>query len=215
MPDTRTIYMAGELFSAKHLAGNAALADHLFNVSTGQFRCILPQDLPQAISSHEVRDQDLRALLESDAAVFQYDGAELDSGTVVEYLFAKFADIPAVLLRTDFRHGGDQASGDPWNLMNSFYPRTAIVRVQSMELYQNQIVKGLVPSMAADKVIREVAAKISAALEQVLAMPPVLPPQLGPAVYEWIATMPGFANPDSAQKLLARIHGAKVANGLL
>jgi nucleoside 2-deoxyribosyltransferase len=215
MADTCTVYLAGELFSAKHLAGNAALADHLFNVSTGHFRCVLPQDLPQGTSPHEIRDQDLRSLLACDAAVFHYDGTELDSGTVVEYLFAKFADIPSVLLRTDFRHAGDQAQGDPWNLMNSFYPRTVTVRVHSMEIYQKQLARGLVPSMAADKVIREVAEKVSAALEEVVAMAPVLPGALGPAVYDWLALMPGFARPDVAKEAAGRIHREKVAKGLL
>ena len=215
MADMRTVYLAGELFSAKHLAGNAALADHLFKVSSGRFRCLLPQDLPQATSPQEIRDQDLRSLLKCDAAVFHYDGTELDSGTVVEYCFAKFADIPSVLLRTYFRHGGDQASGDPWNLMNSFYPRTATVRVHSMEVYQRQIARGLLPSMAADKVIREVAEQVSAALEQVLALPPVLPGQLGPAVYEWLALMPGFARADATKEEAAQIHREKVAKGLL
>jgi hypothetical protein len=147
--------------------------------------------------------------------VFHYDGTELDSGTVVEYLFAKFADIPSVLLRTDFRNGGDQAAGDPWNLMNSFYPRTVTVKIHSMEIYQKQIARGAVPSMAADKVIREVAEKVNAALEEALAMAPVLPGTLGPAVYDWLALMPGFAQAGAAKEAAAQIYREKVAKGLL
>ena len=38
-------------------------------------------------------------------------------------MFAKFADLPAVLLRTDFRHGGDQvAGGDPVPAGDPKYP---------------------------------------------------------------------------------------------
>jgi len=211
----RTIYLAGELFSVKHLSGNAALADHLAAASGGRFRGVLPQDLPQAGSAHAIRDQDLWALLGCDGAVFNYDGLELDSGTVVEYLFAKFADIPAVLVRTDFRQGGDQKGGDPWNLMNSFYPRTATVLLNSMQIYQEQLGGGLGPSGAADAVIRRVAGEICAALEKVLAIPPVLARGLGPGVYDWLALMPGFANLPAARDEATRLYREKVAKGLL
>jgi nucleoside 2-deoxyribosyltransferase len=214
----RTIYLAGELFSAKHLAGNAALADHISTLSGERFRCVLPQDMAQAVSARAIRDQDLRALLGCDAAVFHYDGLELDSGTVVEYLFAKFADIPAVLVRTDFRHAGDQKEGDPWNLMNSFYPRTSTVWLNSMALYQEALAnRGLYgsPLAAANGVIERVAAEVCAALDHVLAMPATLPRELGAAVYDWLAIMPGFDNVSGAREEAARLHREKVAKGLL
>jgi nucleoside 2-deoxyribosyltransferase len=212
---TRTVYLAGELFSAKHLAGNALLAARIDAASGGRFRCVLPQDLPQEVSAQAIRDQDLRALLGCDAAIFHYDGLELDSGTVVEYVFAKFADIPAVLLRTDFRHGGDQKEGDPWNLMNSFYPRTEIVRLNGMELYQAALAAGEASSAgAADLVIGRLAADVCAALEKVLALPPILPRELGPAVYDWLALMPGFGDIADRQRI-AGLHREKVAKGLL
>jgi nucleoside 2-deoxyribosyltransferase len=215
MPEPRTIYLAGELFSAKHLAGNAALADHILRFSGDRFRCILPQDLPQTGSPHAIRDQDIRALLGCDAAVFHYDGLELDSGTVVEYLFAKFADIPAVLVRTDFRHAGDQKEGDPWNLMNSFYPRTSTLWLNSMDLYQEGLRQGLAASDAADAVTQNVARRVCAALDEVLALPPILRRDLGPAVYDWLALMPGFSDPAAAREEIARLHREKVAKGLL
>jgi hypothetical protein len=40
---------------------------------------------------------------------------------VVEFMLAKFADIPSVLLRTDIRAGGDYRD-EPWNLMTSYFP---------------------------------------------------------------------------------------------
>jgi len=218
MPDprpTRTVYLAGELFSAKHLAGNAALAEHILRVSAERFRCLLPQDLPQGDSAQAIRDQDLRALLACDAAVFHYDGLELDSGTVVEYLFAKFADMPAVLVRSDFRHAGDQKEGDPWNLMNSFYPRTGTVWINSMEIYQENLRKEFPASLAADAVIEYAAVRICAALDEVLELPAILPRELGPAVYDWLALMPGFDNLAAAREETARLHREKVAKGLL
>jgi nucleoside 2-deoxyribosyltransferase len=211
----QSIYLAGELFSAKHLAGNALLAACIAEASEERFRCVLPQDLPQPNSPRAIRDQDLRALLACDAAVFNYDGLELDSGTVVEYLFAKFADLPAVLVRTDFRHAGDQKDGDPWNLMNSFYPRTATVWISSMEVYQEHLREGDESAAAAEATVRTIAVRVCAALEEALAMPPVLPAESGPAVYDWLALMPGFDNLPAAREEAARLYREKVAKGLL
>src|SRR4051812_35466214 len=105
-------YFGGELFSAKHLHGNAALAEAIYKVSGQRYIAVLPQNLEQReVSTNAVRDQDLRAVVACDLGLFHYDGPELDSGTVVEYMYAKFADIPSVLLRTDFRSGGDHKEG--------------------------------------------------------------------------------------------------------
>ena len=54
----------------------------------------------QSLHPHSIRDSDLRELLSCDLALFTYDGAELDAGTVVEYMIAKVADIPSVIVRT-------------------------------------------------------------------------------------------------------------------
>ena len=214
MSEKRSIYLAGELFSAKHLAGNAALAEEMGRVSEGRFRCVLPQDLPQGASARRIRDEDLRALMRCDAAVFHYDGLELDSGTVVEYLFAKFADMPAVLLRTDFRNAGDQAGGDPWNLMTSFYPRTETVRLNSMEIYQEALRTGAGSTAAASEMMRRVAGEVCAALEKVMGQPAVLPRAIGAAVYEWLGKMPGFEEAGVAEEI-REIYAEKVERGML
>ena len=74
-----------------------------------------PQDLEQRdIEPMGIRDQDLKAVMECDLALFNFDGSELPPGAVIEYMYAKMLDIPAVILRTDFRHGGDQSpDADP------------------------------------------------------------------------------------------------------
>ena len=104
------VYFAGELFSLKHLLGNALLASELARVSNERYQSILPQDLEQrGTTAESIRNQDIKALIECDVALFNFDGTEVDSGTVVEYMFAKFCDIPSVIVRTDFRSSGDQA----------------------------------------------------------------------------------------------------------
>jgi len=79
-------------------------------------------------------------LINSDVAIFNFDGPDLDSGTVVEFVFAKMLDIPSVLVRTDFRIAGDQGgNGDPWNLMCSGYPRTESLSLNAMAEYHSML----------------------------------------------------------------------------
>ena len=106
---TYTVYLGGELFSLKHLVGNAWLAEAIYEKSHGRFRCLLPQDFFQlrGRSGRAIRDYNLRALVACDLALLNFDGSDLDSGTVVEFMYAKFADVPSVLLRTDIRNAGD------------------------------------------------------------------------------------------------------------
>src|SRR4051812_20661306 len=134
---TFTVYFAGELFSLKHLIGNAWLAEAIYEKSHGKFRCVLPQDFAElrGRSARRIRDYNLRALIACDLAVFNFDGSDLDSGTVVEFMFAKFADIPSLLLRSDIRQAGDYRD-EPWNLMAGNFPRTTSVLVSSLFDYR-------------------------------------------------------------------------------
>ena len=223
------VYLAGELFSAKHLLGNAVLGQAIWDVSEGQYVALVPQDLEQReTTAHAIRDQDIRALMSCDVGIFHYDGPELDSGTVVEFLFAKFADIPSVLLRTDFRNAGDQIKGgDPWNLMTSFFPRTRTVVLNAMELYHEGLNRADQPTpeaIATDKrgidatmvMIERVARECIAALEEARADAPALSRTLAGPVYEWLAHLPGFkVGADVMHIEFAQALVEKQAKGLL
>lgn len=130
----------------------------------------------------EIRDADISALLSCDLALFNYDGCELDSGTVVEFMFAKFADIPSVLLRTDFRAGGDSGE-NPWNLMTSYYPRTETLVLDAAKIYA---------SCDRDyrKAATEIAGKVVEKLEFLSHTAPAMPARLRPAVSEWLSKLP-------------------------
>ena len=229
---TYTFYFGGELFSGKHLLGNAVLAEAIFRRSQGKYQAVLPQNLEQRDTTpHAIRDQDIRALLACDLAPFHYDGPELDPGPVVEFMFAKFADIPSVLVRSDFRNGGDQAGvGDPWNLMSSYFPRTANVVLDAMALYQQGLAARLPEAPAEPKdalennrsgkagqsMIEQTADAIIQAFDKVVMLPPVLPAAMRETVYHWLALMPGFKQGEAAQvaDLLARCV-SKQEKGLL
>ncbi|MXZ75548.1 MAG: nucleoside 2-deoxyribosyltransferase [Gemmatimonadetes bacterium] len=135
---TFTVYFAGDLFDHKHLAGNELLAGAVDRRSGGRYACVLPQDLEQATGRMvDIRNQDLMQVMACDLGLFNFDGTDLDSGTVVEFMMAKMLDIPSVLLRSDFRASGDQErEGDDWNLMCSFYPRSRKVQFNAMAWYQ-------------------------------------------------------------------------------
>ena len=136
MTDPYTIYLAGDWFDHKHLIGNAILASYIESVSQGQYTCLVPQDLEQPTGRGvDIRNNDLRGVMECDLGIFNFDGADLDSGTVAEFMYAKLLDIPAVLLRSDLRSRGD-SDRDPWNLMCSYYPRTEIVQFNGMAWYK-------------------------------------------------------------------------------
>lgn len=224
------VYFASELFTAKHLIGNAYLAEAIYEKSHGRFLCVLPQNLEQrGNTAHSIRDQDIRTLLECDIGLFNYDGTELDAGTVVEFLFAKFADIPSVILRSDFRQGGDQR-GDPWNLMTSFFPRTANVIVDSLGMYK-AVMKHRTGTGQTDEIVRlaaqhstadaqrmcdQIAQACVRAFERVLAVEPVMPKHLREEVYNWLALMPGLrGNDKDLRKEFEKILEQKVERDLL
>ncbi|EDY84444.1 hypothetical protein VDG1235_4075 [Verrucomicrobiia bacterium DG1235] len=171
--DTKKVYLAGCLFDLRHLAGNAMLGEQIESRSNGRYGVYLPQDYePESLGAKAIRDSDFEGLLDCQAAVIQYDGTELDSGTVVEFMAAKFADIPCVLLRTDFRKGGDR-NDDPWNLMCSFYPRSVSLVVDAMHLYVECGHAEIGGVKASENAIERLAELVVGKLDEVVAMDPV------------------------------------------
>jgi nucleoside 2-deoxyribosyltransferase len=209
-----TIYFAGELFNAKHLIGNSALALAIEQQSAGEFVCRLPQTLEQrSNSAQQIRDRDLEVLIECDLAIFNFDGTEVDSGTVVEFIVAKFADIPSLLLRTDFRKGGDQGE-HPWNLMMSYYPRTRTCLLDSIILYKEALAVGGNYHEASARMLENIAQRVVVELRLLLQASPCLPAPLTAPVYDWLGMFAQFENPDSAQKIRMALKSKK-SKGLL
>lgn len=207
---TYSVYFGGELFSLKHLIGNAWLAEAIYEKSHGKYRCLLPQDLvPPGRTARSIRDQDIRALVACDLALFNYDGPDLDSGTVVEFMLAKFGDIPSVLLRSDLRNAGDYRD-EPWNLMSSYFPRTTTVILPSLFDYRAVLKRrrgqpddvsrlaGQHSSAAAQHVCEQVAAHCVRAFDRLLTTEPVLPKHLREETYHWLSLLPGLRGKEKA-----------------
>ena len=165
------IYFAGDLFDSKDLGGNVMLADAIDKLSDGRYQVMLPQNGECEVSvrtSQSIRDADFDLLFHCDVIVANFDGTDLDSGTVVEFCFAKMLDMPAVLLRTDFRNSGDATlpDGDPWNLMCSHYPRTEVLHINGMVLYHDCKAKTETSAQRLVLYYRTIAEKVIAALDR-------------------------------------------------
>lgn len=173
------IYFAGDLFDSKDLGGNLMLAEAIAKISAGKYLPVLPQDGECEVkgrSSQTIRDCDFKKLLECDVIVANFDGTDLDSGTVVEFCFAKMLDIPAVLLRTDFRDCGDSTlpDGDPWNLMCSHFPRTKVLHINSMELYHQYLAKSGNRQILLECYYGEIAKRVITSLDSIISASPWL-----------------------------------------
>ena len=167
---TKKIYFAGGLFDHKELAGNMLLAKKIELLSAGRYQVLLPQDFESAqTDATSVRNNDYKLLMACDLIVANFDGVELDSGTVAEFCCAKMLDLPAVLFRTDFRNGVERPGAVvPWNLMISAYPRTVNLIINGMD----ELVRH---DRNLEKYHSSIAERIIAAMDEVVAMQSLLP----------------------------------------
>lgn len=214
-----TVYFAGDLFNHKDLIGNAILASYIDTVSQGQYTCVLPQELEQGTGrAVDIRNQDLAQVMACDLALFNFDGSDLDSGTVVEFMFAKCLDIPAVLLRSDFRASGDQQKdGDAWNLMCSFYPRTKIVQCHAMIWYQQARQEGGTIQDVMHRLYTRVASVLIEHFEAVRREPPLArgTPDDVAQLYHWALRFPGSGLEEQMASEVAAILARKRRKGLI
>ena len=193
MPEQNSVYFAGDLFNHKDLTGNLLLAEAIERESSGRYVCVLPQHLEQSTSrSIDIRNNDLSKIVSADLILVNFDGTELDSGTVIEFLFAKALDVPAVILRSDFRSAGDQERGDPWNLMCSGYPRTEKLTLNAMAWYQEAWGKGGGTTAMLERFYSKLSKAIITEFDNVYNEPSLIDSQqMLRNVYEWGLRFPG------------------------
>ncbi|GHC12276.1 hypothetical protein GCM10007047_32040 [Cerasicoccus arenae] len=207
--------------------GNALLAEAISDISDHRFCSVLPQNFPEGKKSlHRVRDDKLLTLLECDLALFNFDGAEIEAGAVVEFMTAKFADIPTVILRTDSR-GQDEGEQHPWSLMMHFFPRTEVEVLNASAIYQNVFEE--FPMSAAEDVlieerssevahtmVRVIAQAVIDAFDRVLETPSRIEPQEAPHVYSWLARFFGAEiSSEECNRILQRAMARKQNRGLI
>ena len=213
MPEQNSVYFAGDLFNHKDLTGNLLLAEAIERESSRRYVCVLPQHLEQSTSrSIDIRNNDLSKILSADLIMVNFDGTELDSGTVIEFLFAKALDVPAVILRSDFRSAGDQERGDPWNLMCSGYPRTGKLTLNSMAWYQEAWGKGGGTAAVLERFYGKLSKAIITKFDNGYNEPSLIDSQqMLRNVYEWGLRFPGngFSDLFTEQKLKSLLEKKK------
>src|SRR5258708_39283723 len=128
-------------------------------------------------------------------------------------MVAKFADIPSLLLRTDFRKGGDQGE-HPWNLMMNYYPRTRTCLLDSIGLYQEGLAKGDDYHEASSRMLENIAHRVVEELRLLVQAPPSLPAPLTGPVYDWLGMFPQFELPNSPSKIRMALKNKK-SKGLI
>lgn len=209
---TLNIYFAGDHFNHKDLMGNAMLAEAISDLSDRRYCCVLPQNFPEGLRTPtQVRDDKLRTLMECDLALFNFDGREIEAGAIVEYMTAKFADMPCVILRTDSRGESDSLL-HPWSPMLQYFPRTEVEVLNATSIYQN-IFAEFPMIEAEDMLIEERGSEVARTMVRVIAQaavdafdravdtPPTMSAEDAPAVYRWLAK---FFGPIAGQAQVER-----------
>jgi len=199
-------YLAGGIFTQHELATNVSMKEAVWRLSNGRFELVLPQSkelrqLDRPDLAAYLRNVDLHQLVQADILIARFDGAELDTGTVVEFLVAKMLGKPSVIIRTDSRHLISDGIDDPYNLMVKNWPRTIEVYIDSLIDYVRMIAdardtESERPILEAEiatirRGIDAMAVRVIEALNSVVEMESPYPPELREAVYKAIRYAPG------------------------
>jgi nucleoside 2-deoxyribosyltransferase len=204
------VYSAGGLFTQDELAANILLKEAVWKLSGGKFQLFLPQsrelqELDRPDVEAHIRNTDLLEIVKADMILARFDGPELDSGTVVEFVVAKCLGKPAVILRSDFRRVSFANICEPYNLMAKNWPRTVEVQFDSYEIWSDiftneyqrrsdsdslqDLMKAELGTM--QKSFDEVARRVIAGLEAVMEMKSPYPPEYQEVVYQAFRHSPG------------------------
>ena len=135
-----TVYAAGGLFTQHDLATNVLIKKSVWKQSEGKYELVLPQskelrDLDRPDIAAYIRNVDLIQVVKTDMFLARFDGLELDAGTVIEFMLAKFLGKATVILRCDSRRLGGESLDEPYNLMVKNWPRTVEIHYDSVINY--------------------------------------------------------------------------------
>jgi nucleoside 2-deoxyribosyltransferase len=198
------------LFDQHELTANVLLKEAIWRLSGGRFELFLPQSKEQREPDRPdveayIRNDDLVALLKADLILARFDGLELDSGTVVEYMVAKNLGKPAVLYRSDLRRPPGTGQSELYNLMVKNWPRTIELYLDAFVAYsgllgQERAAGGGSGTFqaemeaelgAAHKSVDQLAQALIAGMEAALVLESPYPPEYQELVYRAARYAPG------------------------
>jgi nucleoside 2-deoxyribosyltransferase len=119
------IYFAGPLFTQAERQWNLRIASRLADLGHIVF---LPQEEVQGFDTLQadvVFQVDVNGVRSAEVVIAVLDGADPDSGTSFECGLAYGLGIPIVVLRTDFRGGGDALPGQALATINLMLSQAA------------------------------------------------------------------------------------------
>ncbi len=208
--ESYTVYTAGGIFTQHDLATNVFIKDAVWKQSKGKFELVLPQSkelrgLDRPDLAAYIRNFDILQIVKADMFIARFDGLELDAGTVIEFMVAKYLGKATVILRCDSRRLGVEKIDEPYNLMVKSWPRTVEVHIDSLinygdlfaeerkmlggsDTFQTTIKAEL---NTIEKGICEIARKIIEGLEAVLDMKSPYPDEYKEIVYKTLRYSPG------------------------
>jgi len=204
------VYSAGGLFTQHELTTNVLIKKAIWERSQGRFELVLPQSKELRHMDREdiaayIRNTDLLQVIKADMILARFDSVELDTGTVVEYMMAKFLGKPTVILRCDSRRLACDHMDEPYNLMVKNWPRTVEIHIDSLAQYSRVIqnvrdTHGCTNTYEAKienelktihKRVDDLAGKIIEGLETVLKMGSPYPVEYQETVYRLSRFSPG------------------------
>lgn len=204
------VFSSGALFTQDELATNVFLKDAVWRLSNGKFQLFLPQfrelrELDRPDVEAYIRNDDLLEVVKADILLVRFEGLELDSGTVVEFVTAKYLGKPTVILRTDFRRQSCTGLSEPYNLMVMNWPRTIEIHLNSFEVWaslfteefqaldENELSQATMEAQLGmvQESVDEIAKKVIAGMEAVLKMESPYPPEYQEVVYKAARISPG------------------------
>jgi len=195
-----------ECFTQHELGTNILIKEAVWRLSNGKSQLILPQSVEvKKFEAAYLRNVNLLDVMRADIMMTRFDGPELDSGTVVEFVMAKSLGKPTVILRCDYRHLSGTGIDEPYNLMARNWPRTVEVHIDSIVSYvgllaeERQTLGDTVTfetTLKAElntiqKGVDEIAQKIVDGLEAVIKLKSPYPPEYREVVYKALRYSPG------------------------
>ena len=127
------LYLAGPLFTQAERDWNIRLAERLTGAGHSVF---LPQVEVKSIATLDAETifrVDVDGVRSADAVVAILDGADPDSGTSFECGLAFALGLPIVVVRTDFRAGGDALPGQKLAIVNLMLSQAATAVVARID----------------------------------------------------------------------------------
>lgn len=103
----QTVYLAAPLFTLGERAFNFNLAMNLENINNNQYRMFLPQDILPKDTASLLYSNLMSELTRANLVLAVLDGPDADSGVCYEIGYARALGKKIIMIRTDFREGGD------------------------------------------------------------------------------------------------------------